>query len=442
MVFQASSGACVVPVFFLPAMRNFLFVGLLLATCLGTASSAIGAEQATGDTPCDVCQGITGDWNGRRSQLLESGVEISLANIGDMLFIRQDGDNDVTYTNLAEAAFAFDMEQLANLSGGSAYIWIAGTHGDDPADVIGSIHAPSNIAAEDAFRLLEAWYEHSAYEDRLGLLVGFYAVDTEFDSKATVNLFASGSHGTGLDLSESGLNGPSVFPVTSFGARLRLRLSDRVYARLAVLDGVPGDPDDPTATGVLDFSSEEGAFAITELDYRDDTPGAQKRFVLGAWGYSTEFDDVLDTEPDGSPVKRKGSGGIYGFAEWMVFNEPGSARQGLAAVVRAGVADEDVNQVAGYYGVGLVYRGLFDGREEDTFGIGFSTAVNGDKYKQAQAQAGDPVTNSETELIAAYSAQINPWLRLQPVVQYYLDPGTDPDAGNALVAGLRVAVLF
>ena len=433
----------------LPPNRVGAFCALVLSCCVGlpntgfaTEPDAHGQGGSSPALPCEVCKGITGDWGGRRSALLEAGVEISLANTGDTLFIRQGGNDDVTYTNLFEAGFAFDMEKLANLSGGTAYVWAVVTSGDDPADVIGSIHAPSGIAATDAFRLLEAWYEQSAYDDRLGIRVGFYAVDSEFDAKETVGTFTSGGHGTGLDLSESGLNGPSIFPVTSFGARLRLKLSDNVTARLAVLDGVPGDPDDPKATAVLDFSSDQGIFAITELDYSIDTESAFRRFVMGAWHYTTEFDDLLDTEADGTPVRRRGSGGIYGFAEWQIFNESGTTDQGLAAVVRAGVADQDVNQIAGYYGAGLVYRGLFPGRDEDSFGIGFSTGVNGDKFKQAQALAGQPVTDSETELIAAYSAQVTRWLRLQPVVQYFIDPGTDPAADNAFVVGIRVGALF
>ncbi len=392
--------------------------------------------------PCEPCKGLTGDWNGRRRVLLENGVEITFANIGDALFIRQEDNDEVTYTNFFEAGLAFDMEKLAELDGGSAYVWAVGTHGDNPADVIGSIHAPSNIAAPDAFRLLEAWYEQSAHTDRLGVLVGFYAVDTEFDSKGTVNVFAAGSHGTGLDLSESGINGPSIFPVTSFGTRIRYGVSENLTARLAILDGVPGDPDDPTKTAVFKWSDEEGIFAIGEIDYAIDTQVEFRRFVLGAWHYTTDFDDLLDTQPDGSPVRRNGSSGLYGFAEWLIFSEDGTTEQGLAGVVRLGVADEDVNQIAGYYGAGLVYRGLFPGRDKDTIGVGFSTGVNSDKFRRAQELAGAPVTERETEWVFLYSAQVNRWLRLQPLIQYYIDPGTDPGAANALVAGVRIAILL
>ncbi len=426
-----------------------VFLALLLSVasaqqCAWAADEVSDSDRLpTDEAQCEACDiGLTGDWSGRRRALAQAGIDINLSNTGDMFFIRQGGTDKATYTNLFSADFSFDMEKLANIAGGSAYLWVVDTRGDNPADVIGSIHAPSNIAAADAFRLLEAWYEQTAHDDRLGILAGFYAVDSEFDSKRTTSIFIAGSFGTGLDLSESGLNGPSIFPVTSFGTRIRYEISEQVKVRLALLDGVPGKPDDPTATGVLDFSSDQGVFAIGEVDWETRSESSFRRAVVGAWHYTTTFDDLLDTEPDGSPVQRRGSGGFYGFIEGMLVPEQGSPGQGLAGIVRVGVADDDVNQVAGYYGAGLAYRGLFPGRDHDSIGIGFSTAVNGDKYKQAQALAGQPVSDSETELVLVYSASVNPWLQVQPTIEYIVDPGTDPAADNAFLAGLRVAVVF
>ncbi|KPK35732.1 MAG: hypothetical protein AMJ66_00365 [Betaproteobacteria bacterium SG8_40] len=425
------------------------FTALLLSVAAGQPGALAAEEEldagrtSTAEVQCESCDdGLTGDWGGRRRSLAQAGIDINLSNTGDVFFIRQGGTETATYTNLFSAGFSFDMERLASMDGGSAYLWVVDTRGDDPADVIGSVHAPSNIAAADAFRLLEAWYEQSAYDDRLGVLAGFYAVDSEFDSKYTTSVFISGSFGTGLDLSESGLNGPSIFPVTAFGTRIRYDVSEEVKVRLALLDGVPGKPDDPTATGVLDFSSDQGVFAIGEVDWETRSESSFRRVVLGAWHYTTTFDDLLDTEPGGSPLQRKGSGGFYGFIEGMLVPEQGSPGQGLAGIVRVGVADDDVNQVAGYYGAGLVYRGLFPGRDHDSIGIGFSTAVNGDKYQQAQALAGQPVTDSETELVLVYSASVNTWLQIQPTFEYIIDPGTDPAADNAFLAGLRIGVLF
>lgn len=426
--------------FFLPSLVALSLWQHAIALAVQTdeeARQSLSYQQA-----CEPCDGLTGDWGGHRAKRLQNGVEIRLANTGDLLAVRQGNSDEVTYTNLFEAGFAFDMEKLANLSGGSAYVWAVATHGDDPADLIGSIHAPSNIAAPDAIRLLDAWYEQSAYSDRLGVLVGFYSVDSEFDYKETLGIFAGGGHGTGLDLSETGRNGPSIFPVTSFGARVRYAFSETVKARLAILDGVPGDPNDPTVTAKFKFSSDEGVFTIGELNYELRADNKFRRFGLGAWHYTTKFDDLLDTKPDGSPVTRNGSAGIYGFAEWLAFREPGTTDQGLAFAGRAGVADEDVNQVGAYYGAGLVYRGLFPGRDADSLGFGFSTVVNGGKFRQAQALAGEPVSKHETEWTLVYSAKLTRWLRLQPIFQYYVNPGTDPSAPNARVGGVRIEVLL
>ena len=126
----------------------------------------------------------------------------------------------------------------------------------------------------------------------------------------------------------------------------------------------------------------------------------------------------------------------------MIFREPGTADQGLAGVIRVGMADEDVNQIGAFYGAGLVYRGLIAGRDHDSIGLGFTTGVNGDKFKEAQRQAGSPVTDRETEISLVYNLVATQWLFLQPRVSYYLDPATDPTRSNIFVYGIRFGVIF
>ncbi|MGD8478238.1 MAG: hypothetical protein PVI98_13880, partial [Burkholderiales bacterium] len=136
---------------------------IMLSLCLvrpGVAAGpGDGAALLEDEVACEPCDdGLTGDWGGHRRSLAQQGLEISLENVGDVFFIGQGDNHESTYTNLFSAAFSLDMEKLASISGGSAYLWIVDTVGDNPAEVIGSIHAPSNIAAASAVRLLEAWY--------------------------------------------------------------------------------------------------------------------------------------------------------------------------------------------------------------------------------------------------------------------------------------------
>src|SRR6056297_3533391 len=163
---------------------------------------------------------------GLRTELLQHGVLIEAANTIDVFASARGGvDGRDTVSNLFELAITADTDALAGLRGGTLFFLGLGTHGDDPGSASGTVHAPSNLAADDAWRVLEFWYEQSLLADRAGLLFGFYAVDSEFDAKETAGVFLNGGFGTGLELSETGLNGPSVYPVTGLALRGRFQVT-------------------------------------------------------------------------------------------------------------------------------------------------------------------------------------------------------------------------
>lgn len=85
------------------------------------------------------------------------------------------------------------------------------------------------------------------------------------------------SFGTGPDLGLSGKNGPSTFPATSLGIRVQNEFTENFTVRAAVMDGVPGDPGDPTGTQVT-LRGDDGLFAITEAAYyRFQVPEEQEQ---------------------------------------------------------------------------------------------------------------------------------------------------------------------
>lgn len=375
------------------------------------------------------------------SGLSERGIEIGLAQTSDALRNASGGlARETTLSHLLELSAAVDFEAAAGIRGGSAYVMGAATFGDPIGDYTGTLHAPSNLAAEDAVRLLEAWYEQSFFDDRLGVLLGKYGVDSEFDAKGTADVFVNGGFGTGLDLSETGLNGPSIFAVTGVGMRARLSLTDRLQLKFALVDGVPGDPDDPTADDV-DLSTEDGALLIGELDYV--VPDFRfLRLAFGGWVYTTDFDDLDQRAPSGEALEQDSTGGIYGFAEGVLFSEADDPNQGLSAFLRIGWADEDVNQVTRSYKAGLVYTGLFPGRPDDVLGLGLSRAVNGDSFKTANRLDGTAVSDAETLVELTYRAPVAEWLTLQPVVQVVQNPGSDPALDDSVLVGLRLGIAF
>ncbi len=132
------------------------------------------------------------------------------------------------------------------------------------------------------------------------LRFGLYDLNSEFDSIETAGLFLNSSHGIGPEIAQTGVNGPSIFPVTSLGARLQWSFSPQWTGRVALLDGVAGDPEDPRRNRIR-FGAHDGLLAITELGYG----GARlHKVAVGAWTYTERFDEMavsdaeaIDAEP-------------------------------------------------------------------------------------------------------------------------------------------------
>ncbi|WP_160172698.1 carbohydrate porin [Methylomarinum vadi] len=390
--------------------------------------------------PDSFASALTGNWSGVRTTALQHGIRFDIANSGDLLANSRGVRADIRYANLLETAFTADIDTLAGWPGGTLYIMAIASLGGDSAETNGSISAPSNLTAADGFKLFEAWYEQSVFDDRVGILAGLYAVDSEFDVKGTADVFLNGAFGTGLDLSETGINGPSVFPVTSLGVRVRANLSQEVTVRVAVLDGVPGDPNDSSGTQIS-LKGADGLLIMSEINYQPEQFDFL-RFGLGSWLYTAEFKDLLDTYANGDPVRRNGTYGVYGFVEGVIFTETEARDQGLSAFLRMGGADEDVNQIARFYGAGLVYTGLIPNRDDDIVGLGIAVGVNGEKYKRARQSGGVAVRDAEIALELTYRAQLMRWFSFQPVLQYYINPGANPALNDSLVGGFRYSINF
>jgi len=143
-------------------------------------------------------------------------------------------------------------------------LWSTGS----PSENAGDIQTLDNIDAPDEWKLYEAWLEQEMFGGRLSLLAGLYDVNEEFDVLETATLLINSSFGVGKDFSQSGENGPSIFPSTSLGVRIAAQPVANGYVRAAVLDGVPSDSSDSdTIPDFFDFDSDEGVLGVAEAGY-------------------------------------------------------------------------------------------------------------------------------------------------------------------------------
>ena len=311
---------------------------------------------------------------------------------------------------------------------GSGILFIHGLYnngGTFSDELVGDLQVTSNIDAHEAWRIFELWYEFGG--DAWSVRTGLYDLNSEFDVNETGSAFMNSSHGIGAELSQTGDNGPSIFPVSSVALRTAWQ-TPSFTARLAVMDAVPGDSDDSTSNEI-ELNSDDGYLAITELDVPITESG---RVWAGYWRYSAEFERPFGT---GSSA---GNDGWYIGCEHKFRIGSRSA----AWFVRYGQADEQLNKLKDYTGFGFVIDGPFAVRSDDQFGIAVASARAGDPYRNSLNQMGVGAERRETAWEMTYRAQINEHLLLQPDIQYVQNPSASAELDDALVIGIRFVIAY
>jgi porin len=283
-----------------------------------------------------------------------------------------------------------------------------------------------------ALRLYEAWIDQSLADGKLSLRAGLYDLNSEFDALEASSLFINPAHGIGTDFSQSGRNGPSIFPVTSLGLRLQARLGEHTTLRLAALDGVPGDPAHPKRTAIK-LGQGDGALLVGELERQV----GNWLLIGGYWRYTAPHEDLLASASSGAPVLRRGAQGAYLRGEGLLVGS--REGRGLDAFFRLGWADPRFHEVERFASAGLRWRGPFAGRPADDAGIALATSGSGRQARQALALGGEAIAHRDWAFEVTYALALTEWLTVQPDLQYFIDPAFE-QGRNAWMGGVRVTL--
>ena len=314
----------------------------------------------------------------------------------------------------------------------------------------------SNISAQPALRVYEAWVQKNSSGNRFSALAGLYDLNSEFYNLQSATLFLNSSFGIGPAFSQSGVAGPSLYPRTSFGARFAWKPTPTTVLRTAVVNGVPFERPDG---GHSLHRSGDGALLVAEYASVDRADAAERpprrrqfrigrspspapyddKLAVGAWYYTARFDDLLDTTAAGTPVQRRGSGGVY-LAGQKLLHAAGGRR--VSGFVQGGLGDGRTNRFASYLGAGFVASGWLRPGTADELGLAVAMARNGSDYVESQRRQSVPVTRNETAFELSYLIPVSDRFSIQPDLQYVVHPGTDPRIANSLSFQLRFEVAF
>ena len=360
----------------------------------------------------------------------------------------------VTHLGTAELTVLADLHRAFGWTGAHLFLHTFTIYGGNPTtDYVGDAQYLDNIAAPTtAFELYEAWLEQELFDYHLSILVGYYDLNTEFDLSRTGMIFLNSAQGIGSTYALSGRAGPSIYPTTSFGVRIRAVPMEGTYLEAAVLDGVPGDLGSPGGAHFFDHGDglllavEAGVLVGTKT--RGRQPGARRRYVrrsteaqydaklaFGGWVYTTSL-PLVD-----QPGRRAGDFGVYALIDGRIVPEGASPQQGLWAFARVGAGDSTWNSYPLFIGGGLAYTGLLPGRDEDQLGLAVATAFTGSPFRAARAATGKASDEAEIAIELTYDAPVTSWLTVIGDAQYVVNPSANPALGDALAFIGRFQIL-
>jgi porin len=355
----------------------------------------------------------------------EQLLDVSATNITDILGNVQGGlRRSARVLDKADVTVAF-LGDDHGAQGFSAFVDGQVTDGANfSGAVVGDAQTVSNIDGPSSVRLVSAWIAQD-FDGRAGIKAGVVDLNTEFDVQATGALFLNSTFGIGPDFSQSGQNGPSIFPATGLGLAGWWLPAGHWQLKAGFFEGTPGDPVHPGRTSFT-LSRDEGVLML--LEARNHlTPD----FVIGAgtWRYTASFDAI-----DPARGRLSGNSGYYAIADGLLYAAPEGDKAGLSGWVRVRFADDRINPIDAVVSGGLVYTAPF-GRMADQTGVSIARAQFGAPARQA---ANGALGRDEMVVEATYSFNINSHLTVQPDIQYVISPGGDPAIENALVIGSRI----
>ncbi len=424
---------------------------------------------------------LLGDWGGERTRLEQMGIVFDLEYTNDYSgYPHADTirghDND-----WGRVRFTIDVDfgKLAHLDGLSFHISAINQNGGNPGTGLQSYANPSGLASSQSTRLDTFWLQQKLFDGIVVIRAGQLAQQDDYG----VQEYGASFVMEPLDYAFGNLFGDitaTFDPASKPGVELQLHPYGGFYIK-SEFQGGETNPYGPNDHHGLGFDLTGSGVLATEVGWRhDDVSVAPQRPVPSEKMEGKDGTDSKAVSAVGNTIKD----GPRTLFEWTLpavyklgiynnfadFTEPNTGRvihdnylvygmvnQGLfreghygAAYFRgldtfAGLDYAPGNVSPAYLQAtgGFRYTGTFPGRDKDTVGVGVVHTEFSGKFDTAATLLAPAVHRTqETALELNYAAQVTPWLLVQPLLQYYVNPGGTGNHENAVVLGARTKVIF
>lgn len=246
------------------------------------------------------------------------------------------------------------------------------------------------------------------------------------------------------------------WPVSSWMLNATAHLTPHIYVQVGGFQVDPSQAEDNEHGLRWNTHGATGWVVPYAIGWQgQDQPGRKALYEVGGWQDNSPYSEPLH-DRNGVPALLSGQdyatahgrSGAFARAEQQLTGDDDAHGLNVFAAVFKGTSGQLIEDW--YAQLGLVQKGTFAGRPEDSFGIVVSRQQYSDialeNQRLARAQAGGSGTpqSSQTIVELSYGIQLAPKLRLTPNLHYLVhpdqfnEPARPHDLDNALVAGLRV----
>lgn len=392
-------------------------------------------------------QYLLGDWNGKRTELVQQGIKFEANLLTDTAYLadggRNEGADPLTSAQLWLGT-QLDMEKLAGWDGVTVRAVATARQGQSTSvrDLQGDAAQWANVQGtfgrgnQDS-RLTELSIEKNYKEQGLSIKAGRLGLGMDF------NVMACDFVSTAFCAAQMGKWQSNIWmntPVAQWGARVKQQLNREVAVQVGVYEFNP-DNGNAKAEGQgwsLDTDNADGVTIPAEVIW---TPKSLVNGLPGSYrvgGMYNTADDVANQKDVAT-----GEGENRTFAGWLAVEQQltstGNGRQGLHSFANFTWHDRDTNKVDNSQQLGLKYIGLVDSQPNDILGLAVNRVHVNDRFADSR-----PVYDASAEynIELNYSYNATKWLMLRPNLQYVINPGSSNKVDNALVLGLTTRIIF
>jgi len=379
------------------------------------------------------------------NQLLDDGIFLRGHYVGEFAANPSGGNaQSARFAGQVDIGADFDMNKIANLGNSAIHLTFSDRHGQNLAhtDIGNSVSVQEVYGGGQTYKLTELTWDQALFGDRVEYVIGRTDAPSDFAASSFYCNFQTNSTcgNSSLFGQDNNLN---YYPVGVWGGRVTVKPTPNLYGQIGAYEQDPNQGD--SSTHGFDFGVDRATGYIVPVEFGYQTNFSSdaypRHYKVGAFYDSGDFNDPFyDINHNSAALtglaheQHSGRTSVYGLFDQMVWRADTASQRGLYVFGGVTAGTQSAQTADFFLQAGLLDKGPWASRPDDTIGFVVTDLHFGgltqDFLRDSRVAAGGSATTqnpNEVMMEVNYGAQITPWLRVLPNLQYIINPDNVPE---------------